>query len=75
MPGGPPQQIVRSTNQDQQLPYIAPTTSRERQNYLITYHQNQGYWLNDQAAEEALKEFILSRVDEVYLEALHQPRI
>ena len=54
MQGGPPQQIVRSTNQGQQLPYIAPTTSRERQNYFITYHQNQGYWLDDQAAEEAL---------------------
>ena len=51
MQGGPLLQIVRSTNQGQQLPYIAPTTSRERQNYLITYHQEQGYWLDDQAAE------------------------
>ena len=75
MQGGPPQQIVWSTNQGQQLPYIAPTTLRERQNYLITYHQNQGYWLDDQAAKELLKEFIISRVDEVYLEALYQPRI
>ena len=55
MQGGPPQQIVRSTNQGQQLPYIASTTSRKRQNYLTTYHQNQGYWLDDQAAEEPLK--------------------
>ena len=75
MQGGPVQQIVRSTNQGQQLPYIAPTTARERQNYLIAYHQDQGHWLDDQAAEEVLKEFILSRVDEVYLEALYEPRI
>ena len=75
MPGGPPQQIVQSTNQGRQLPYVAPTIARERQNYLITYHQEQSFWLDDQEAEEALNEFILSRVEDVYLEALHQPRI
>ena len=31
--------------------------------------------MDDQSAEEALKKFILSRVEDVYLEALHQPRI
>ena len=27
MPGGPAQQIVQSTNQGQQQPYVAPTTA------------------------------------------------
>ena len=73
--GGPAHQVVQSTNQGWQLPYVHHTaTARERQNYLIEYHQDHGNWLDDQNAEESLKNFILIRVDKIYLDALCEPR-
>ena len=71
----PAAQVMASTNQGVQDPYLHLTTARESEMYLIEYHREQSYFLNDGAAEDACKELILSRVDEVYLKELHQPRI
>ena len=73
--GGPAQQVVPSTNQGRLVPYVPPTTVREWHNYVIRHHKDQKYWLDDQNAEEVCKKFIISKVDEVYLKALWEPRI
>ena len=75
IPGGSAVQIVQFINQGQQLPYVPPTIAQEQQNYLIEYHRDHGPWLDNQASKEALKEFILTRVDEIYLELLYEQRI
>ena len=38
------------------------------------YRQEQEYWLDDQNAEESLKNLIISRVDDIYLDELKEPR-
>ena len=74
LPNGPALQVVQSADQGEPLPYVHPTTVRERQNYLHEYRKDQEYWLNDQNTEEALKKFIISRFDEVYFDDLKDTR-
>ena len=57
---GSGQPVVASANQGEQIPWVVPVTPRQREIYLIRYFQEQNNWLDDQAAQEALKEFILS---------------
>lgn len=75
MLGGPAQQVVQSTNQNQQVPYIALITAQKGQSYIITYYQEQTFWLDDQNAKEACQNFIISSMDKVYLNTLYQPKI
>ena len=74
LPNGPALQVVQSVDQGQPQPYVAPTTVRERQNYLHNYRRDQEYWLNDQNAEEAIKKFIISKFDEAYFDELKDTR-
>ena len=71
---GPAVQIVPSVDQGQPQPYVAPTTIRQRQNYLHEYRRDQEYYLNDQNVEEALKKLIISQFDEVYFDDLKDTR-
>ena len=73
LPNGPAQQIVPSADQGKPIPYTHPTTVRQRQNYLHDFREDQENWLDDQNAEESLKLFILSRMDEVYFDDLKEP--
>ena len=72
--GGSVQQVVPSTNQGRLPPYLAPTTTQERHNFVTRFYKNQQYWLEDVNAEEADKKFIISIVDAVHLEPLWEPR-
>ena len=72
---GPPAVIPASVNQGEQIPWVVPITNRQRETYLIEYFKLQNNWLDDQAAQEALKEFILSRIDKIYMRELHTAKI
>ena len=48
--GGPAQQVVSSADQGRPIPYVHPTTVRERQNYMHDYREDQEYWLDDENA-------------------------
>ena len=52
---GPAILVVPSTNQDEQIPWIVPVTPRQRETHLIGYFRQQNNWLDNQAAQEALK--------------------
>ena len=73
-PGGPALQVVPSTNQGRLTPYVAPTTTQERHNYITRHYENQLYWLEDMNAEEACNKLIILVINAVYLEPLWEPR-
>ena len=60
-------------DRDPPLLYVAPTIVQQRHNYLHKYHWNQENWLDDQNAEESLKNLIISRIDDIYLDELKEP--
>ena len=72
--GGPAQQVLPSVDQEQPIPYVAPTIVQERKKYLHDFHEDQENWLDDQNAEESLKNLVISRVNEVYLDELKELR-
>jgi len=72
---GPDAMIPESTNQFEPDEWQLGFTHRQREIYLHGYFRDQNNFLDDQAAQEALKEFILSRLDEVYMRELYTARI
>ena len=67
--------IPDSVNQFEPQEWVIPITQQQRETYLIEYFKLQNNWLDDQAAQEALKEFILSRIEEIYMRELHTAKI
>ena len=70
LPNGPPASVVPSTNQGPPPTWNANTVVWVRENQLLQHTVEQKKWLCDQAAGEACKEFIISRIDEVYMKLL-----
>ena len=75
LPGGPAAAVPVTIDQGQPLPYVAPTSYRERENYLIEYYRDQEQFLSDRNAQEALKDFIFDRMDEVCINRLKHPKL
>ena len=75
LPNGPAAMIPDSTNQSEPNEWSIGFSQRQRETYLIEYFKLQNNWLDVQAAQEALKEFILSRIDEIYMRELYIARI
>ena len=75
LPGGPAAAVPVATDQGQPAPCVAPTSYRERENYLIHYYRDQEQFLSDRNAQEALKDFIFDRMDEVYINRLKHPKL
>ena len=74
-PGGPPAQILPTAHPGDILPWVHPTTARDRENYMIGHVRDMERYENELAINEAMKDFIHTRVDPVYFDALRRPRI
>jgi len=74
LPNGPPASVVPSTNQGPPTIWNVNIVVRVRENQLLQHAIDQEKWLCDQAAEEACKEFIIFRIDEVYMKPLKNHR-
>ena len=74
-PGGPPAQIQPTAHPGDIIPWVHPTTARDRENYMIGHVRDIERYENELAINEAMKDFILTRVDPVYFDALRRPRI
>jgi len=74
-PGGPQAQIQPTAHPGDIIPWVQPTTQRDRENYMIGHVRDMERYENELAINEAMKDFILTRVDPVYFDALRRPRI
>ena len=74
LPNGSAAQVVQSTNQGQLVPFLAPATNRERHNYVNIHNKAQTAWLEDNHANEACMNLIITILDKVYLEELWNKR-
>lgn len=73
LPNGPSSPIPKSTNKGPMGLWSGNTGQQVRENYYIEYYRDQERFLSDHAAEQALKELIMDRIDEVYIRRLRDP--
>ena len=65
----PPAQIQPTVHPGEIMPWVHPTTARDRENYMIGHVRDMEPYKNELAINEAMKDFILTRVDPVYFDA------
>ena len=68
LPGGVA--VALSADQGLPIPWAAGLSSRQRQNYLNVYNQNQEYFLSDRNAQTCMKNFIIKCIPEVHFKSL-----
>ena len=68
LPGGIA--VALSADQGLPIPWAAGLSSRQRQNYLNVYNQNQEYFLSDRNAQTCMKNFIIKCIPEVHFKSL-----